>query len=451
MAIQMTLWAAFSAIAAAVLMLASCSFYHHEFKIVPPTGHPYELYVVQSDDFGTLWSVPTAQRVLGRVAELSDRQNVTVVVFIHGWHHNADPEDPNYQDFEKRLAAINERLNAPQVQAARGKSTTEPTTKVVGIYIGWRGRALYKDLDYLTMWWRKDAAERVGDGDVREFVLRLQRQYLRVNSIHQDSKAPRPHMGLITFGHSFGAQVLIKTLSTTLERSLTERTDFQADLIQQESIPHSPPVRVPIDSFGDINVLINPATEAYQYARIDTLVRQTTYPWCQLPQILVISSDKDTPRSYFFPIARGLTRPFRPAFRNQQQGALWGTALGMLESQKTHVLQVSTDPPSLQDADYGTPAGQQKILRHDFSSRTTFAEVTLSPRGDGPSIASSPALVATEPGTLIQNHNDIFQDRLWEFLIDYVAFLEGKRLLTQELRQQQQVTGGACPDLPTAL
>jgi hypothetical protein len=439
-------------VAAGLLLLASCSLYHHEFKTTTPANKPYELFVIQSDDFGSLWSVPTAQQILGHIKTLSDQENVTVVVFIHGWHHNADPLDDNYTGFEQRLAAMDARLNTPHMQAVRSDSSGQGGTHVIGIYIAWRGRVLPGFLDYITMWSRKDAAERVGDGDVREFILRLQRQYLRANSIQGRSDAPRPHMGLITFGHSFGAQVLIKAIGTTVERSFTERTDWLAsDVEPPPSPPHSPAVYVPIDSFGDINILINPATEAYQYDRIDTLMRQpSSYPWCQLPQILVLSSDKDTARSRFFPLARGVTRPFRPAFRNHEQGALFGTALGMLESQQTHQLKVTTENPSLEDSDYGSTAGQMKILRQDFSGKKiTFSNVTLDPKS-GPAIEYCPSMVATEPGVLIRDHNDIFQDRLWDFLIDYVSFLEGKRLLVQKLRQQQGVSTGRCPDLAVA-
>lgn len=443
------LTAALCLLAAATVLLMSCSLYHKEFRTAPPQGTPYELFVVQADDFGSLWSVPLAQQVLDHVTELAKSRNLTVVVFIHGWHHNGAPDDPNYQDFQKRLAAVDRRLNLPHFQRVRAAASGESHTHVIGIYVAWRGRALPDGLDYFTMWSRKSAAERVGDGDVREFILRLQRTYLRANSIHVTAKVPRPHMGLITFGHSFGAQVLLKTLAATMERSLTERTLYLAPLVEPPvSPPSSGSVHVPIDSFGDINILINPATESYQYARIDALARELRYPWCQLPQILVLSSDKDTPRRSFFPIARALTRPFRPAFRSSEQGALWGTALGMLESQKTHLLLWSNAPASLEDADYDSDAGRQKILHWDFTSVTSLSQVTLQPRPDVPAIANTPVMVATEPGVLIRDHNDIFQDRLWDFMLDYVSFLEGKRLLTQELRLRQDLQTGTCPELP---
>ena len=86
-----------------------------------------------------------------------------------------------------------------------------------------------------------------------------------------------------------------------------------------------------------------------------------------------------------------------------------------------------------------------RILRQDFSARVTFSQVTLEPKTGAAGIPNAPALVVTEPGVLIRDHSDIFQDRLWNFLIDYVSFLEGKRLLVQQLRLQQGVTSGQCP------
>jgi hypothetical protein len=179
--------------------------------------------------------------------------------------------------------------------------------------VGWRGRSLPSFFDYGTMWWRKSAAERVGDGDVSEFLERLQRIYLRANAFKRYAQNPggTPYMGLVTVGHSFGGQVAFKSVARELEGSLTERAPEQTDAVTKPSIPSRPVVeRVAIDSFGDLNILLNPALEAYQFARIDGLYRQLTYPSTQTPQLVVLSADNDVPREFFFPIARGLTRPF---------------------------------------------------------------------------------------------------------------------------------------------
>jgi len=419
-----------------VLLLSSCALYNKQYQNPPEDNPSFELYAVQADDFGSLWTVSAAQAVLDRVEQLAANQNLAVVVFIHGWHHNAKVTDLNFQEFRNLLERINGQLNQPSFTKLRESISRSPTTRVLGVYIGWRGRALPGVLDYLNMWWRKDAAERVGEGDVREFIIHLQRTYLRVNSLSNIAARGvgeiRPQMGLLTIGHSFGAQVLIKAVVEGLEGDLAERAGKQSDTL---SFPYSPPSRLeerPIDTYGDLNILVNPAVEAYQFARISALDQAVDFPRCQLPQIMVISSDKDFPRRAFFPIARGLTLPFRPMFRRDgQQAELWSTALGMLASQNTHTVESGGSPPAptFTQEDYESDEGRIRIRDWDFTSPTTFRAVTLAPKSSGAGRPNSPVIVATEPGRLIPNHVDIFSPDLWSFIVDYVSFLEGKRLL----------------------
>lgn len=144
----------------------------------------------------------------------------------------------------------------------------------------------------------------MGEGDAGEFIERLQRIYLRANA---DRKATtpsgtRPVMALVTVGHSFGGQVLIKTLSHALENDLEERAPRMASTTQEEAAPAAPTsIRVPIDSFGDANILLNPATEAAQFIRIHNLYRQLSYPACQMPQLIIFSADNDYRARVSFP------------------------------------------------------------------------------------------------------------------------------------------------------
>jgi hypothetical protein len=415
-------------------LLAGRAFYNRKFDTtLPPSGN-HEIYVIQADDFGSLWSVPEAQAALDRVTELSKHENVYVFLFVHGWHHNAQ-DDPNLRDFKARITQIELRLKRTEFSQIRQEVSGDEAFEIIGIYVGWRGRSLPGFLDFFTMWWRKSAAERVGDGDVREFIVRLQRIYLRTNSI-RDLKAgdSKPHfMGLVTIGHSFGGQVLLKSVASGLEGKLAERAPKLADTIVHPSSGHAAnpePERIPIDDFGDVNILLNPATEAYQYARIDQLYRQLSYPACQTPQLIVFSAVNDRARQFFFPIARGLTLPFRPGFRNAEQGALWGRALGELAEQRTHTLKPTEGGNSLEDSDYRSGAGRSKIRDWDFSSATAFHKADLAPlQSETDRIANSPVAIVYTDRTLIDGHNGIFKQNFWDFLVDYVTFLEGKRML----------------------
>jgi hypothetical protein len=50
---------------------------------------------VQADDFGSFWDAGAAQKVVSDVESTSESSNTLVVLFVHGWHHNAAPDDPN--------------------------------------------------------------------------------------------------------------------------------------------------------------------------------------------------------------------------------------------------------------------------------------------------------------------------------------------------------------------
>jgi hypothetical protein len=408
--------------------------YHRHFDAPPTMANGYERYVIQADDFGSLWSVADATHVLQAIGSVASKENVIAIVFIHGWHHNAAKTDGNLRNFDATLEQLAAILNTADYQKARVDLTGISGCRVIGVYVGWRGRSLPGILDYLTMWWRKAAAERVGDGDVGEFIERVQRIYLRTNTTRAREVDPkRPFMGLITIGHSFGGQVLFKTVSHALEYELIERAPTLANTIARLSGDSKrAAVCIPIDAFGDINILLNPALEAYQFARIDRLYRQLNYPTSQTPQLVVFSADNDVPRKAFFPIARAITRLFRPGFRNSEQGKLWGKALGEFTQQRTHTLKrlPHATPDSITDSDFASDQATRKLLDWDFTGPTVFEDIELQPlRAEDQRIANSPVAVIYTVDHLIDGHNGIFGSDFRSFLVDYVAYIEVKRLM----------------------
>jgi pimeloyl-ACP methyl ester carboxylesterase len=439
--------------ALSVVFLPGCSLYHHPYSVTRSvvTSADFDFRIIQVDDFGSLWDRGVANNVLNEVEVDAARTNTIVVVFVHGWHHNAHDTDDNLRDFKKSMLGLVATLGTSNRRNTREELTGSPNVKVVGIYVGWRGRSLPGLLDYGTVWWRKAAAERVGDGDAAEFLERLQRIYLRANSYsayeRHNAQTPgfTPYMGLVTIGHSFGGQVVLNAVGRALEGALIERAPCETDAVNHPSIPSSAtPELVPIDSFGDLNILLNPALEAYQFARIDELYRQLTYPVTQSPQLVVFSADNDTARSIYFPIARALTSPFRPKFRNSFQGALWGQALGDLKSQQTHELTISHYSDSLTDEDF-LPARRPLIADYDFTAPTQFSSVKLSPLASAARIANSPVAVVVTHDKLIDGHNGIFLEPFDDFLEEYIAFIEAKRTLGHYAALRAPVIAASSP------
>src|SRR5262249_6847809 len=138
------------------------------------------------------------------------------------------------------------------------------------------------------------------------------------------------------------------------------------------------------------------------------------------------------------------TLPFRPLFRNSHQGKLWGKALGELADQQTHDLDPTPGAEdSLTEADYAHPC---KIRDFDFTGNTTFAGVSLKPRPQ-PDIANSPVAVVVTHKDIIKQHSGIWDERLRNFLVRYVSFLEAKRMLLR----QEKLQPGSCEKLEMEL
>src|SRR3954465_2238426 len=68
----------------------------------------YDLGIIELDDQGWLWSRNDAAMVLEKIRAKTAEGPSTIVVFVHGWHHNAAEKDCNLESFKRvldRLAA----------------------------------------------------------------------------------------------------------------------------------------------------------------------------------------------------------------------------------------------------------------------------------------------------------------------------------------------------------
>src|SRR5258706_8833478 len=143
-----------------------------------PGPYRYNLLFAEFDDQG--WADNTSQfeAVLNKVRDRlksvgrpahdcvdSKHNNVNLLVFVHGWKHNAAFNDVNVASFRKVLREV----AAAECRGAGSKRD------VIGIYVGWRGAALDlgEPFDSLSFWDRKSAATDVAQGSVRELFARL--------------------------------------------------------------------------------------------------------------------------------------------------------------------------------------------------------------------------------------------------------------------------------------
>jgi len=461
----------------------SCSNYQHKaFRLGDKAlvhTDDYDLRFVEADDYGWLWDPAQATDAFEAVrVSVADRDTI-VLIFVAGWHHSSECCDDNIEGFKRVLKNLKAELSQDMYRDARAalhgvKVAELRPVQVLGIYLGWRGRSLPGLLDYLTFWGRKAAAERVGETDFEEFLVRLKDFY---ETHEEESLAEHPQagkrpnlLGLVTIGHSFGGQVVLRATSSFLEHSLTDAS-MQAGTgpgyLRKSPKPASgTQLSSRLRGFGDLVVLINPATEAAAYQRLHALGLSQNYAQGQAPVMLTVSADDDVPRHSLFRIGRLLGEWFtgKPGLDDAREREMQRQALGVYEEQITHRLEpvdftvkltgktekhapepacadhheceltwydwdskpASAESDSLSAKTF-SPTVVQQIGQYDLSSRTVFADVVIRPLSGA--IPWQALIVASADPRVITGHNGMFSAPLMDFLTRYIGFVEAKRLL----------------------
>lgn len=444
----------------------------------------YSLRFVESDDEGWFWDRQQAIDAVQLIRDKVRERPTLVVTFVHGWHHSAQCCDGNVEGFRRTLETLSRLMNARSTQQFN----------IVGLYIGWRGQSLPMPFDYFTFWGRKGAAERVGQNDMKEFLARLQQLYAEHRpdvatwrrSAAADSPAPEGHfLGMITLGHSFGAQVLLKAVTGSLEDRLQNLNPNPAYL-RNAPVAEGRQLSYNVLGIGDLMVLINPAAEAAQYQRLYILSQGLKYAPLQNPIILTLSAENDKSRHRLFTFGRMLGELFggKPHKEDELERTVERQALGVYKGHVTHRLVPVADDVELatteqpgserncdnsskcefdwgswrdhdRPADFTCEFNTADAKAIDFSQTTICNAVKLerlTPQmieqwQDDPALYGKaqdyqPLIVARVSKQIIDDHSGIFTTPLLEFLAPYIAAIELKSQanVQQNQRNRAQAT-----------
>jgi alpha-beta hydrolase superfamily lysophospholipase len=131
---------------------------------------------------------------------------------------------------------------------------------------------------------------------VTEVLQRLER--VRQQRI---ARNPRTRSRLVVVGHSFGGAVVFSALEQILE----------SRFVLTAGTPEQP--AGPVQGFGDLVVLINPAFEAQLFQPLNDLsTQQPTYEPSQLPVLAILTSEADLATKVAFPLGRWFSTRFDP-------------------------------------------------------------------------------------------------------------------------------------------
>lgn len=428
---------------------------------------------VEFDDFGWMRDTMQARVLLDDLQALQRRTNVAVVVYAHGWRHNASEGDADAESFKATLRHLGQSLNAPYFRTRRNALTRDPNLTIFGIYVGWRGKAwpelgrwtsglgylswigpVTLDLPvYFTSFGRKQTAGVVGTGDVRSFLLRLDDMHREINDKARRDPVQTKPLGLVYVGHSYGGHLVFSALGSRIEDNMATAIAGSLTGAQQLLSSRVYPGTGSGDSLvcertvqgvGDLVVLVNPAIEASAYRRIDGMVRTTRFRDDQLPLMVTVSAENDGARNLVFAIMRKIQLAGRAKLPGQSD--LEGHALGSFAGHVTHqmelrepdgesrrlarvrVIEEGRDQLSARRADTADdePGGREETGPEDLFARHENGVVRM--RANPGAGLPRPALVLRSKRDVIDGHSDFFRVEFIDWLTDYVLSIEQLRL-----------------------
>jgi len=297
-------------------------------ELKAPSSFRIPVAYVEIDEQGAFQDRSQVGRALALVGEGTKPKYV--VVFVHGWFHNAKADDPNVQRFK---CALN---NLQSIDDNAGE-------EVIGIYVGWRGKSWSLALiDYATFWDRKNTSDEVGRGSLVEFLMRLE------GAVKPTPDTPNK---LMVVGHSFGASVVFNSIGQILLARFILDAERLASARPTPTHAQSKPGLV--SGYGDLVVLMNPAIEATRivpfFAALNEYTRKRVdlLSSAQPPRLVVLSSQGDWATRGTFPVARvfstmlesyqdsRMTTPYGQDIEFRERRLDWQT-MGNAEALQTH-------------------------------------------------------------------------------------------------------------------
>jgi hypothetical protein len=319
--------------------------------------------------------------VLARIESLSaeNYKNLLMVAFIHGWHHNAAQTDRNVIEFKKFLLELQREEHSLAVGTPRS---------VVGIYLGWQGRASENVLvNLLSYRDKKELGLSTGEKSVVHVIERLSK-----------IRASNGNNRLILVGHSFGGGVLYSAVRKELLDNLKSSNPINTKLI------------------GDLVVLLNPAVEAKRFVDVHKLLKDR-FEECTPLLMVSFTSEADTALSDEFP--RGMHLFYGDQLKGDPSDVLLTTAYGRYQEFSNYQLMLGPDAvveSNLSKSVFNSAVSTWASFR-DGSTPFKLGAITLKGKKGGVHQGHwVPVMNVMVDRTLIAEHNEIWDPKFTYFL-----------------------------------
>lgn len=367
-----------------------------------PDSQPVLVGYVEFDDQGYLREPASKDRLMEQIRAINRERPVLMVVFAHGWKHNAAPDDGNVEAFGQFLGNIAKA----DTEACGEKSCA--VRQVIGIYLGWRGLSnQLEPFKTLTFWGRKGRAHRVGTDGATEVLAELAK-IKATNHAGQTPSADNANRLIVT-GHSFGGALIYNSVNQLLihDAAFANKTGKVARNV------------------ANLVVLVNPAFEAARFNALQRKASGMTFTRGQMPILAVFTSQTDTATKRAFPAGRALATVFSEHSSSEQRRQNV-QAIGHYAPYQTHTLMRLATPATVEFGEfacawkaYNTGTRDQWDVGAVALARTPYkSESALSSTQPAP---FNPYMVVAVDKGIISSHNDIWGNEFSDFLYRFVA------------------------------
>jgi len=389
-------------------------------------GRSFLLGFVEIDDEGKPYIRDQIPSLFNRVEQEAQYQDLSIIIFVHGWKHNDAPTDSNVRGFLRFLRQVAEM----ELQRA---PTYWPARKVVGIYIGWRGLSINTGEigEDLTFWTRMAAAHRVAEGAVREVLARAKALRDAIDAASWPGHLDHRNTRLVTIGHSFGGLIVYTALSQYfIDRAVQTEMAQLARSLMPGPAQAGQEVGKKIAGYGDLVVVVNPAIEAMRYEPIRELMQNRRSPGGfapkQNPVFVEVTSDADWATGIAFPAGRLINTTFE-SFTSDDERREAMSSLGHYPPFWTHRLEGpmaqadrNPEPPPIdvdqECVDFAQFNAQERVdgyLKPGWKRRyRTGAILTHNSNFD----PNDPFWIVTTDKSMIESHNDIEEPVFVDFI-----------------------------------
>ena len=264
----------------------------------------FDLAIVELDDQGRCHNRIQVDAFDAELTRLQGKDPI-IVLFVHGWKHNADGKDDNLINFCNLIDSARQTL----------RDARKIDRPMLAVFLAWRGKSLYGAYtENLTFLDRKGAGLRVAMGAAREVFERLR-------DFRRNEKSAGHNPTVILIGHSFGGLVAFSAIAQSL---------VGAALTPSNSVA---------PSYADLILLLNPAFEAVRYLPIHDLLKVRDAPGLPPapPFFISVTASNDFDTKWWFP--RGMIWSYlRERTKGPEERAALVNTMGHLDFLRTHAL-----------------------------------------------------------------------------------------------------------------